>query len=147
MDANEDIRAFGNTIAPSGLHEVLLERHGPNAPATYHGGSQPIDGVFASPSIHIVQGGYLEFGYGPHTDHRGLWIDVHYQIAFGHIMPPIPSHQARRLKTSDPHIVKRYTDICEIGHINFNKPAHTPFPHISRSKWNTSMPYAKPACA
>jgi hypothetical protein len=94
MDANEDIRAFGNTIVPSGLRKVLLERHGPYAPATYHGGSQPIDGVFASPSIHIAQGGYLEFGYSPHTDHRGLWIDVHYQIAFGHIMPPIPSHQA-----------------------------------------------------
>jgi hypothetical protein len=111
MDASKDIQAFGNTIAPSGFREVLLERHGPNAPATYHGGSQPIDGVFASPSIHMIQGGYLEFEYSPHMDHRGLWIDVHYQIAFGHIMPPIPSHQARRLKKSDPCIVKRYTDI------------------------------------
>jgi hypothetical protein len=26
-------------------------------------------------------------------------------------MPPIPLHQARRLKTSDPRIVKRYTDL------------------------------------
>jgi hypothetical protein len=117
MDANEDIQAFGNTIAPSGLRKVLLERHGPNAPATYHGGSQPINGVFASPSIHIVQGGYLEFGYGPHTDHWGLWIDVHYQIAFGHIMPPHPKPSST--STQDVRPPHRKNDTLTYGPTSF----------------------------
>jgi hypothetical protein len=39
---------------------------------------------------------------------------VHFQIAFGHIMPPaIATAQAHRLKTKDPRIVKRYTEAWE----------------------------------
>jgi hypothetical protein len=110
IDANEDIRAFAASIQSTGLRDVMIERHGPNAPATYNGGSLPIDGIFASPSISITQGGYLEFGYSSFTDHRCLWVDIPLQNAFGHIMPAIVHHQARRLKTNDPRIVKRYTD-------------------------------------
>jgi len=90
---------------------VLLTRHGRHAPATFNGGTVPIDGIFASPTIEILFGGYFEFGFCPPTDHRGLWIDVHYQVAFGHIMPTIVTAQARRLKNTDPRIVQRYTDI------------------------------------
>jgi hypothetical protein len=43
--------------------------------------------------------------------HHGLWIIVHYQVTFGHIMPTIVTAQAQRLKTTDPCIVQRYTDI------------------------------------
>jgi hypothetical protein len=110
IDANEDIRSFAQAIQRTGLREVLLERHGQNAPATYNGGSVPIDGIFASQSIEILVGGYFEFGFCPPTDHRGLWLDIHYQVAFGHVMPAVVSPQARRLKTTDPRIVQRYTD-------------------------------------
>jgi hypothetical protein len=106
IDAYEDIRNFANAIQATGLREVLLERHGQNALATYNGGTDPIDGIFASPaSIDILIGGYLEFGFGPHTDHRGLWLDIHFQIAFGHVMPAIATAQARCLKTKDPRIL------------------------------------------
>jgi hypothetical protein len=57
VDANEDIRTFATTIQSTGLREVVLERHGSNAPATYNGGSTPIDGIFAPPSINIILGG------------------------------------------------------------------------------------------
>jgi hypothetical protein len=115
LDANEDIHNFAQAIQNTRLREVLLERHGQNAPATYNGGTDPIDGIFASPSINILIGGYLEFGFGPFTDHRGLWLDIHFQIAFGHIMPAIATAQACRLKTKDqyPRIVKRYTEAWE----------------------------------
>lgn len=111
IDANEDIRSFAQTIQHTGLREVLLTCHGNHALATYNGGLNPIDGIFASPSIDILVGGYLEFGFGPPTDHRGLWVNIHYQVAFGHIMPAIATAQARRLKTKDLRIVKRYTDV------------------------------------
>ena len=54
---------------------------------------------------------YFEFGFCPHTDHRGLWLDIHYQVVFGHVMPAIVTAQARRLKTNDPRIVKKYTNV------------------------------------
>jgi hypothetical protein len=111
IDANEDIRDFAQTIQHAGLRDVLLTRHGRQAPATFNGGTIPIDGIFTSPTIEILVGGYFEFGFCPPTDHRGLWIDVHYQVAFGHIMPTIVTAQARRLKTTDPRIIQRYTAI------------------------------------
>jgi hypothetical protein len=110
MDANEDIRTYQQAFQSLGLREALLHRHGQQAPATFNGGSEPIDGIFVSPSIKILLGGYFEFGFCPHTDHRGLWLDIHYNVAFGHVMPPIVTAQARRLKMNDPRIIKRYTD-------------------------------------
>jgi hypothetical protein len=74
-------------------------------------GIDPIDGIFVSPSIDILLGGYFEFGFCPHTDHRGLWIDIHYNVAFGHVMPTIVTAQARHLKLTDPRIVKWYTGV------------------------------------
>jgi hypothetical protein len=74
MDANEDIRIYQQAFQAIGLHEALLHRHGQTAPATFNGGSDPIDGIFVSPSIDILLGGYFEFGFCPHTDHWGLWI-------------------------------------------------------------------------
>jgi hypothetical protein len=94
IDANEDVRTFQRVFQPIGLREALLHRHGQNAPATFNGASDPIDGIFVSPSIEILLGGYFEFGFCPHTDHRGLWIDIHYNVAFGHVMPPIITAQA-----------------------------------------------------
>jgi hypothetical protein len=110
IDSNEDIRLFSHALQHTGLREVLLTRHGQNSPTTFNRGSIPIDGIFASPTLDIIAGGYLEFGFCPLTDHRGLWIDIHYQAAFGHIMPAIVTANARRLKTTDPRIVTRYTD-------------------------------------
>jgi hypothetical protein len=102
IDANEDIRSFHRAIQHTGLWEAILSHHGTNAPATFDGGSDPIDGIFVSPSIDIIIGGYFEFGFCPFTDHRGLWIDIHYNNAFGHTMPAIITAPARRLKTQDP---------------------------------------------
>jgi hypothetical protein len=87
IDANEDIKSFHRAIQHTGLREALFSRHGPNAPATFDGGSDPIDGIFVSPSIDIIIGGYFEFGFCPFMDHRGLWLDIHYNNAFGHVMP------------------------------------------------------------
>ena len=93
------------------MRDVLLTHHGQQAPATYNGGTIPIDGIFASPTIQILVGGYFKFGFCPPTNHRGLWINIHYQVAFGHVMPTIITAQARQLKTTDSHIVQHYTTI------------------------------------
>jgi hypothetical protein len=111
IDANEDIRSFQRAIQHTGMREALLHQHGNNAPATFNGGSDPIDRIFVSPSIDIIIGGYFEFGFCPFTDHRGLWIDIHYQNTFGHVMPPVITAPTQRLKIQDPRTVKKYTDV------------------------------------
>jgi hypothetical protein len=46
MDVNEDIRTGGTSKMrlELGLREILLEKHGNDAPATYSRGGIPIDG-------------------------------------------------------------------------------------------------------
>jgi hypothetical protein len=52
-------------------------------------GSLEIDGIWATPSIWIEQGGYLADGQAmPRTNHRALWINVTYECMYGHILPP-----------------------------------------------------------
>jgi hypothetical protein len=111
--------------------------------------------------IEILVGGYFEFGFCPPTDRHSLWIDVHYQVAFGRVMPTIVTAQARRLKTTDPCIVQCYMDIWSqyIQDHNLLERAyrvqrectyplqlHTPFNPIFRSKCNPSTPYADKVC-
>jgi hypothetical protein len=75
---------------------------------------KPIDGIWASPSINIVGGGYFLFDeVFPDTDHKCLWIDITYITAFGHNMPAIVRPSARRLYCRDPHIVQNYLRIYE----------------------------------
>ena len=67
LDANEDIRKgyAQQQFAQSGLLEAVIDRHGQEAPATYHKGSKPIDGVFVSPTLRGCKCGYAAFGDGP----------------------------------------------------------------------------------
>jgi hypothetical protein len=71
----------------------------------------PIDGIFATPSIHLQAGGYLAFGEGPGVDHRALWLDISYQVAFGHSAPAMGQSNARRLTCEDPRIRQRYNEL------------------------------------
>ena len=113
MDANEDVRGgevdlFMKTVC---MREVILELHCESSPpATYNRNNkrQPIDGLWATPGITISRGGYLAFGDGCPSDHRGLWFDVEYSVAFGHRTPTIVPPQPKRLKAKDPRVVKKY---------------------------------------
>ena len=116
LDANEDMKQgkVAEAFQAKGLREVILEKHGMNAPPTTDNGSLTIDGIWAMQSIRIQAGGYLECGGSiPRTNHRALWIDVHYRVAYGHIIPPLVRAKARRLKLLDPRIVKRFNDKYE----------------------------------
>jgi hypothetical protein len=114
LDGNDDMRASATSSALTHLtlQEVLLERHGRQAPSTYRRNSSntPIDGIWMSPGLSILRGGYLSFDQlflG--TDHRGIWVDVSFVTAFGHTMPPIVKPKARRLTCQDPRLVENFT--------------------------------------
>ena len=107
LDANQDVRdqVIKNKLATVQMREILLERHGQDAPNTYNRGRLPIDGIFATPAIDIIKGGYHGFGDTIPSDHRCLWFDVSYTTAFGHDLPKTVHAKARRLKMEDPRTV------------------------------------------
>ena len=70
-DFNEDVSVIGTDIvqlaSSLGLREALIEKYG-TAPNTHDRGSLPIDGIFVSVGIQILQGGYTTFEESP-SDH------------------------------------------------------------------------------
>jgi hypothetical protein len=130
LDANEDMRRGQLSVTFQSIHlrEVILQRHGHKAPSTYRRNTKknvPIDGIWASPGVHIKAGGYFSFDEViSGTDHRTLWIDVEYKIAFGHDgSAPIIRPSARKLHNRNPNIRdnfnylrKKYADKCDLGH-------------------------------
>ena len=90
------------------LQEAILSAHeDATPPATYSRNSRdiPIDGVWISPTIQILQAGYTPFGS---WDHRGAWIDVSNASVFGSHPPPQITISARRLQLNAPSTVHRY---------------------------------------
>jgi hypothetical protein len=90
------------------LREVILECHGNHAPSTYRRNTReiPIDGIWASLGIDIKAGGYFAFDEViPGTDHRAIWIDISYRVAFGSDGgAPIIRPKARRLNNQNPNV-------------------------------------------
>jgi hypothetical protein len=105
---NKDVRKCGLTgkLNDMGMIEILTTIHGTEGPSTYNRGSTPIDGIYVAHTLHGLRCGYNKFVW----DHRLLWIDLPLTVAFGHNVPPIVRASARRLKSEDPRIVKRYLD-------------------------------------
>jgi hypothetical protein len=113
MDANEDVRnGEVNTMFEGlGLREAILDKHKDKSPpATQNRNTkrQPIDGIWISSCLFISAGGYLPFGDACPSDHRMIWIEIQYSIAFGQSSPEIAKIKPKRLKTSDPRLVKKH---------------------------------------
>jgi hypothetical protein len=91
---------LATALKNSSLTEVLLHRHGISGPSTFRRNQTrtPIDGIWASPGISILAGGYLHYDHLlTGADHCTLWIDVSFVNAFGHVMPAIAKPKVRRL--------------------------------------------------
>ena len=70
-------------LGDRGLREVILARYGKEqAPNTHVRGTKPIDGIFASESIHMLKGGYEE-GMSDISDHRLVWADFAIDTVLG----------------------------------------------------------------
>ena len=111
LDVNEDVRkgVFQKAMVNAGLVGLIIKQHGGEGPPTYADGSVPIDEFFVTPSLDSMRCGYFPLEF----DHRSLWMDIPYCLAFGSELPPIVHPQARRLKTGDPRIVKAYVDLYD----------------------------------
>jgi hypothetical protein len=68
---------LSNKLKTLHLREVILQKHGNNAPSTYKRNTKdvPIDGIWASIGIEITAGSYFDFDEViANTDHRTLWV-------------------------------------------------------------------------
>lgn len=108
-DWNSNYKEVAQWMANEGLKDIIVNRHNGQPPPTCKRSStHPIDAIFTSDSFHCWRGGYLSFDY-LEGDHRGLWCDIPVEFLLGYNMQH-PAHAgARRLKTNDPRIRKKYT--------------------------------------
>ena len=83
------------------LIPAITTKHKTKAPATFANGSYPIDEIFVSSSLDILECGYLEHGRN-NGDHRPVWIELAKEDALGTNPPPVATYAACRLKTNDP---------------------------------------------
>lgn len=114
-DWNQDVQspALVKAFEARNLLPVITGgRHQGKPPETYNNGSYPIDECFASSSLNIKKCGFLRHGDNG-SDHRAIWLDIEKKSALGIIPADIQRHQARKLKTKDPRIVKKYNHILE----------------------------------
>jgi len=115
MDVNQqvdhpDMTDYFNAL---GLTEAILHRHGIDAPPTHQCSSHAINGIFVTTGLLGHVGGYLSGLAGVIRDHRCLWLDLPEQWIFGGNMPVIVRAGAHRLKSDNPHMLKRYLDNLE----------------------------------
>ena len=120
-DWNQDITGEHITsfMAACGLKEALTHVHGTDPPATYQRGTVGIDGIFVSPDLLGIRGGYLDYGVTP-GDHRGLWIDVPQVLFLGYNMPKIPPKKIRHLQSRFPESTKKYKHTLHSRFIRHN---------------------------
>ena len=79
-------------------------------PPTYTRGRRPIDEIFVSTTLEVVQAGYGEFGTMA-GDHGPIWIDISKHTAIGTQLPT-PAHRIpKRLRCKDPRLVEKYNFI------------------------------------
>jgi hypothetical protein len=118
IDGNSNMKA-GNmsiTLQALTLREVILERHGTEGPATYKRNSPSLQStVYGRCKESRLQEAFFQYDeVFPNTHHRCLWVDLTYEMAFGHNMAPLSKKKARKLHCKDPRIVDNFNSLfCE----------------------------------
>ena len=112
MNSNINSNMITTWCSTYNLTEIITCKHQTTQgiEPTYHKGSLPIDGVFVTPNITVHKCGYLPFGALP-SDHRCIWVDLKISKVLGRKMSPLHKPQARRLKCSDPRIMKKWKKV------------------------------------
>ncbi len=83
---------------------------GPKAPNTHPAGKSPINRVFKSPEVEIVNLCMLTFAESP-GDHQSLCFDISTRSLLGKFQYKVCCLVSRRLVTSQPSAVRRYNKI------------------------------------
>ena len=117
MDANEHVynKSLGRDITdPNGLDmlEVVGQFTGTELGATYFRGSTPIDAVWATTDVQVVNACAMPCGYGA-GDHRLFVIDFLISSMVGQSPIKVIRPAARRLNTRIPEVATKYITALE----------------------------------
>ncbi|KAL7498396.1 hypothetical protein ACHAWT_006230 [Skeletonema menzelii] len=117
LDANENIytKRIGQALTDIdglAMKEVVGEYTGKQLGATHFRGSQPIDGIWATQDIEILNACVMPVGYGM-GDHRCFVIDISQSSMVGRSPVRVKRLQARRLNNKLPGVQERYTKTLE----------------------------------
>jgi hypothetical protein len=117
LDANEDIynKSIGKALTDLdrlAMNEVVGAHTGERIGATYFRGSKPIDGIWATSDITIVNVCVMPSGYGI-RDHCLFLIDICEADIIGQQRPLVIRPGSRKLITKIPGVIKKYNDILE----------------------------------
>jgi hypothetical protein len=116
------------------IRDLVTNKHG-SGPATFHGGSEPIDGIFATSGLWEAACGYME---AP-GDHLGVWADIPKEWIFGGAQAKWVQPQARRLRCEDPRVVARYTKELERLYEAQNIQERSEWLYKNRNSWSAAF--------
>lgn len=95
------------------LHEISHKSWPPGSePHTFRYGSQPIDGVFATPDLDVTKFVALPF-HESVGDHRSMIIEISTTSAIGQFQGKIVRPTTRRLTTKQQSAVNKYNTLLE----------------------------------
>jgi hypothetical protein len=130
-------------LADNGLREAILDFHQDlSPPATHNRNTQRevIDGLWVLIGIQIAKGGYLAFGEGCPSDHRALFFDITYAVAFGQHPTEMALLQPKRLKAKDPRIVKNMSRHVKLRMLESDfKQRFEEFKLTTKLEWTASL--------
>jgi hypothetical protein len=108
-DWNTEYREVVQWMRTLGLADIIQQRHSTSTPppTCNRSSTGPIDAIFAPTQYTCWRGGYLSFEY-LEGDHRGIWCDIPIELILGYNMQHPAHPKARRLKTTDPRVKKKY---------------------------------------
>ena len=144
VDANEHATTGESSfkLHQLGLVEVITTKHEESSgiAPTYHGGQDPIDGIFVSSNVNIVQAGCRPFGEAP-SDHRALWFKCKFNEIFGCLPQRCPPMVLRRVQCKNPRVVKRFNESCHQFLLNHKmcSRAHNIQSQIQQGLWNDNV--------
>jgi hypothetical protein len=117
LDANSDIykKELGQAlVSEDGLNmsEVVGDYTGKQIGPTFFRGQKPIDGVWATKDLQVVNACVMPAGFGV-GDHRMFVVDFRTQSLVGSSPPKVVRMAARRLNTKIPRVAERYVTTLE----------------------------------
>ena len=117
MDSNEDVRdgKVTKNLEAVGMMEGVISQHKKDsAPATCAKNTNrtPIDSIWISPGVEILQCGFLPFHdyRGFDSDHRLIWVEIDNASIFGHYPQKMWKAPETRVKSNDPRCRDRYIE-------------------------------------
>jgi hypothetical protein len=117
LDVNADIylKELGQALTDSNglnMSEVVGDFTGRPVGPTFFRGTKPIDGVWATKDIQVVNACVMPAGFGV-GDHRMFIVDFATQSIVGASPPKVVRVAARRLNTTIPHVAEKYVSLLE----------------------------------